>query len=125
MRLLADENVPRIAAVALREMGHDVRWVGAETPGLNDAEVLGWAVRERRILLTFDRDFGALSRETVFPAGCGIILFRLGTRKPAEIARHVCAAVAARDDWADHFSVVETGRVRMRPLSKMRPLGKK
>jgi predicted nuclease of predicted toxin-antitoxin system len=118
MHLLADENVPRVVAVALREMGHDVRWIGAERPGLDDAEVLAWAIRERCILLTFDRDFGALSRETVFPTGCGIILFRLGARKPDEIARHVCAAIAARDDWADHFSVVETGRVRMRSLGK-------
>ena len=118
MRFLADENVPQVVVVALREVGHDVRWVCAEAPGLNDVEVLAWAIRETRILLTFDRDFGSLSRETAFPAGCGIILFRLGTRKPAEIARHVCAAIEARDDWAGHFSAVETGRVRMRPLEK-------
>jgi predicted nuclease of predicted toxin-antitoxin system len=116
MRLLADENVPSVVVVALRESGHDVSWVCAGKPGIDDAEVLAWAIRERCILLTFDRDFGALSRVTVFPAGCGIILFRLETRKPAEITRHVCAAIEARDDWADHFSVVEAGRVRMRPL---------
>ena len=28
----------------------------------------------------------------------------------------VIACLASRDDWAGHFSVVEPGRIRMRPL---------
>jgi len=45
-----------------------------------------------------------------------VVLFRgLGT-SPEETARFVAGAIASRSDWAGHFSVVERGRVRMRPL---------
>lgn len=54
MRLLADENVPRAAVPALQKAGHDVVWIRLSGPGSPDSEVLAQAVRENRILLTFD-----------------------------------------------------------------------
>jgi len=58
VRVLADENVPKKAVEALRERGHDVLWVAEVAPGSKDEEVLALAIREGRILLTFDKDFG-------------------------------------------------------------------
>jgi uncharacterized protein DUF5615 len=60
MRFLADENLPRVLVSALSAAGHDVEWVKTAGPGTGDAEVLAWAVRDRRILVTFDKDFGEL-----------------------------------------------------------------
>jgi predicted nuclease of predicted toxin-antitoxin system len=62
MRLLADENFPGAAVTALGAVGHDVVWVGAVAPGTSDPDVLAWAAREQRILLTFDKDFGELAK---------------------------------------------------------------
>jgi predicted nuclease of predicted toxin-antitoxin system len=31
-------------------------------PGMNDPDVLAWAARESRVVLTFDKDFGELAR---------------------------------------------------------------
>lgn len=61
MRLLANENIPSVVVIALRAVGHDVAWVRVDAPGSSDADVLARAVRELRILLTFDKDFGALA----------------------------------------------------------------
>lgn len=62
MRLLANENIPGAVVMALRAAGHDVAWVRIDAPGASDAQVLAWAVRERRILLTFDKDFASWPR---------------------------------------------------------------
>jgi predicted nuclease of predicted toxin-antitoxin system len=119
MRLLANENIPGAAVSALAVNGHDVTWVRTAAPGLADSEVLAWAARESRILLTFDKDFGELARTAMLPSSCGVILFRLPVPPPGKIGARIAAMVAAREDWAGHFSVIEPGRVRMRPLASI------
>jgi predicted nuclease of predicted toxin-antitoxin system len=57
MRFLANENFPGPAVAALRSAGNDVVWVRTAAPGATDPEVLAWAAREERILITFDKDF--------------------------------------------------------------------
>ena len=60
-RFLADENFLGDAVTALREAGHDIAWIRTDAPGSTDRQVLTRAVAERRILLTFDKDFGDLA----------------------------------------------------------------
>jgi len=64
LRFLANENFPAAAVASLGAAGHDVVWVRTVAPGMPDPEVLAWAAREPRILLTFDKDFGELARES-------------------------------------------------------------
>jgi hypothetical protein len=116
MRLLADENFPRAAVVALAAAGHDVVWVRTATPGAADAEVLAQAAREQRILLTFDKDFGELAGRSPATRACGIVLVRLPPPRSPESGQRFAALFDARGDWAGHFSVVEPGRIRMRSL---------
>jgi predicted nuclease of predicted toxin-antitoxin system len=63
VRILANENFPRVAVDALRRAGHDVAWVCSDAPGSSDDVVLARALREVRILVTFDKDFEALSAQ--------------------------------------------------------------
>ena len=81
-----------------------------------DPEVLAWAGREQRILLTFDKDFGELARGSALPRTCGVVLLRMPMPKPEEAGLRLAALINAREDWAGNFSVIEPGRVRMRPL---------
>ena len=60
MRLVIDENMSPVIATLLRNYGHDVIAVAEESPRLPDPAVMEWAVREDRILVTSDNDFGAL-----------------------------------------------------------------
>jgi predicted nuclease of predicted toxin-antitoxin system len=62
---------------ALRGLGHDVSWIGNVIRGASDIAVLDLAARERRIILTFDKDFGELERKSKLPDECGVILFRV------------------------------------------------
>lgn len=116
MRFLANENMPGDAIDALRAIGNDVAWVRTEAPGMDDPDVLAWAVREARILLTFDKDFGELAFASGLPAACGVVLFRLPMPRSADAGATLARLIMARTDWVGHFSVIEPGRVRMRAL---------
>ncbi|MFO1103279.1 MAG: DUF5615 family PIN-like protein [Methylocystis sp.] len=116
MRFLADENFPAEGVFALRRAGRDVVWICETASGASDEAVLALATGERRILLTFDKDFGELARRADFARSCGIILFRLATPPAASVGDALAARIAERDDWIGHFSVFEPGRVRMREL---------
>jgi hypothetical protein len=83
---------------------------------MSDPDVLVWASREGRILLTFDKDFGELARNAGLHPTCGVVLFRLPMSRPGDVGGRLADLIATRDDWAGHFSVIEPGRIRMRPL---------
>jgi predicted nuclease of predicted toxin-antitoxin system len=78
--------------------------------------VLARAVREERILLTFDKDFGELARAAALPTTCGVVLIRMPMPKPGDVGQRLADLISSRDDWAGHFSVIEPGCVRMRVL---------
>ena len=116
MLLLADENFPLDAVAALQAAGHDILWIRTLSPGMSDRDILKLAQTERRIILTFDKDFGELAFHNRLPSSSGIILFRLKFASPAEVGQIAVRVVQSRDDWAGHMSVVDEKRIRMTPL---------
>lgn len=60
MRFLADESCDFAIVRRLREDGYDVVAVAEIAPRAEDNRVVDLAVRDRRILLTEDKDFGQL-----------------------------------------------------------------
>ena len=117
MRFLADENFPASAVAALTKAGHDVSWIRQIAAGASDRIVLELAAKDRRVLLTFDKDFGELARGAKLPAECGVILFRVPMPKAADLGRVLLDLIVAGPNWQGHFSVIEPGRVRVRPLA--------
>ena len=61
MRILADANMHESVVDLLRDGGHEVVWVKEEQPRALDPDVLAWATRERRLLITYDKDFGEIT----------------------------------------------------------------
>ena len=104
--------MPWPAVCLMRDAGWDVAWIGEATPGLPDAEVLSKAVKEGRVLLTFDKDFGELARRHGLPTSCGVVLFRLQARNPREAAEQIVKVLTSREDWPGHFSVVASTGIR-------------
>jgi predicted nuclease of predicted toxin-antitoxin system len=116
MRFLADENIPFEAVEGLRQAGHDVVWIRTDRPGSPDPTVLALAAGEKRILLTFDKDFGELAFRHSSHDLPGIILFRIHVSSATAIARFISSLIGSRTDWHGQFAVVEDDRLRMRPL---------
>jgi predicted nuclease of predicted toxin-antitoxin system len=121
MRFLANENFPGDAVTVLQAAGHDVVWVRTAAPGAKDEDVLAWAVRDDRVLLTFDKDFGEFAWHSGLSPGCGIVLFRLPMPSSAAVGAALAARICERTDWPEHFSVIEPSRVRMRSLGQRPP----
>lgn len=118
MRFLADENFPGEAIRQLAARGHDVVSIGAVAPGMADADVVAWAAREGRIIVTFDKDFGELVWRAGLPPSAGIVLFRVPMPPAGNAGADLATLIDQRADWAGHFSVIDPGRVRMRPLAQ-------
>lgn len=116
MRFLANENLPGAVVEALRQAGHSTAWIREDAPGSTDIAVLARSVQEDRVLLTHDRDFGALVFLHGAEASRGVVLFRI-VMPPQDLARFAVRALGSRSDWAGHFSVIDLSRIRMRPLA--------
>lgn len=115
MNFLADESCAAPVIRALRHAGHDVLAIAEIAAGATDEEVLEQAVREQRVLITEDLDFGNL----VFARGrpeAGVILVRFRTpgrlAKPASVVEAV-SRLGSR--LRNAFVVIEPGRVRISP----------
>jgi predicted nuclease of predicted toxin-antitoxin system len=113
MVILADENFHGDAVYALRERGHDVVWVLELSAGISDEEVLALAQREKRMLVTFDKDFGELAFRKRLPASSGIILFRVTPRNPAHVVNIVISSLESQPNWDGLFGVVTDTRIRV------------
>ena len=118
MRILANENVSGEIVQGLRAQGHDIIWMRIEAPGSADSEVLALAQTEKRIIMTFDKDFGELAFRWGLPVTSGIILLRLIASSPIQLQQAVLTALGSRQeqDWVGMFSVVEASRIRVTPL---------
>jgi len=92
-----------------------VRFLLDEHPsGVPDDEVLAIAYRERRILITRDRDFGELVFVYRQPHR-GVILLRLGSSPPlATIRARLGEVLSQHAPELDHFIVVTPNLIRVR-----------
>lgn len=77
MKFLLDESADYPLVYFLRGLGHDATAIAHDYPNaLKDQEVLQIGVRENRIVITNDKDFGELVVRRHLPHA-GVILFRL------------------------------------------------
>jgi predicted nuclease of predicted toxin-antitoxin system len=115
VRFLADENLDFTVVRSLRSAGHDVRALAEEAIRTVDAEVIALALREGRILLTEDKDFGWLA--FVVGVECeGVILVRYpGTARQA-LGLAVLDVVATHGEaLRGSFTVLQPGHTRITP----------
>lgn len=113
MKFLADESCAGPVIYALRKAGHDVLAVSDIAAGAADEEVLDRALRENRVLITEDRDFGNLVYGRAHPSA-GVVLVRFHTSARGAKPAAVVAAVAQLGSrLRNAFAVVEPGRVRL------------
>lgn len=116
MKLLCDEGVDQQIVQTLRDEGHDVLYVAEVAPGATDDEVFDRANRAGALLLTTDKDFG----ELVFRQrriSRGVLLLRLAGLSQQRKATAVASAVRRfGDELEGAFSVIDPGRVRIRPV---------
>ena len=121
MRFLVDECVGPAVARWLREQGHDVYSVYDQARGTDDQTVVARAAKERRILITSDKDFGEkVYRDQVLHSG--IILLRLADQSAkAKIAAIERLLTSYPDRVDGSFVVVTENQVRFGKARRATP----
>lgn len=105
MRVLVDENIPRMTVAALRTLGHDVKDIrGTADQGTPDSELWELALTECRTLITTDKGFTQYRSAPHH----GILVIRL--RQPnRHKLHHAVMKVVQRfpaSEWKDMLVVV-------------------
>ncbi len=111
MNFLLDVNASGAVARLLINLGHDVAEVGQKDPRMSDNEILSWAVRERRIIVTTDNDFEEMIWRQEKPH-CGVL--RLENLPRSE------RIVLLRDVLDRHSRDLESGAIVIALRTKFR-----
>jgi len=86
VKFIIDENIGPKVAKWLRELQYDVISIYEEFRGLDDEQILRKSVKENRILITNDKDFG----EMIFREGklhTGVIFLRLEDERSVNVIK--------------------------------------
>ena len=119
MRFLLDANMPRSAAEAVQQYGHeaiDVRDVGMG--GADDAQIAAYAKEHKLTLVTRDFDFSDVRNYT--PADyAGIIVLELPDDAVATTVVKVLESFLSKaellSELTGRLAIVQSWRVRFRP----------
>jgi predicted nuclease of predicted toxin-antitoxin system len=116
MRFLLDENIDLRVVRFLEERDHDVTSIARDYErAVPDREVLALAVREARILITHDRDFG----ELVFRHGrphAGVIYLRVQPPDIILLLSRIEELLGLPRERFTEFLVVTRTRLRTRKV---------
>lgn len=114
MKLLVDVGVGKAVESWLEGQGFDVKAVRELNPRMTDRDILSLAVSESRIIITMDKDFGAM----IFQSGmahAGVLLLRLEEAPSTEKVRIVRDIVTQyRSSLSGNYCVYQNHRLRVR-----------
>jgi predicted nuclease of predicted toxin-antitoxin system len=116
MRILADENVAIAIVDALKSDGHDVVSVAREMPSALDEQVIDFAIRTNRILLTNDVACASSASARKEAKNIGVVLLRLDWLRATTVAAIVSQALKHRDGLTGKFAIIGPGSVRWKDL---------
>ncbi len=115
-KLLANENFPYQSISYLVEKGFDVISIGLDNPSILDSEVMLIAMKEERVILTFDRDYGELIFKHNYKPDNGVIYLRLDEFEPVEPGKIIEKMLLKKEiDLRRALTVIDkTGGIRQR-----------
>lgn len=118
MRFIIDMNLSPAWTEYLNERGHDaVHWANVGQPDAADAEIVSWARRHDRVILTTDLDFGAILALSASTRP-SVIQLRTDATLPTRIGSFVLSAIeqASEELRLGALLTVEIERPRLRIL---------
>jgi len=106
VRFLLNEHIPKAVVRALRQQGIDAIIVAEiEAMGTSDEDLLDFALREGRVVVTYDKDFLRLASQRSH-AGIAFSARRLTDRQLIRALRLLHGAVSAEEmtNHVEHLS---------------------
>ena len=120
MRFLLDVNRPPAFADRLNAEDHDaVHVLAAGYGNLSDREIFERAAADKRVVVTFDLDFGEIVGANKDP-GSGVILLRLKRARGSYLWDRLRVAIAEAGNAMDEGAIVlvEDARIRIRRMRR-------
>ena len=120
MKFIADVNVEKPVIDYLIEKGYDVKWVPDYDCQISDNDLFDLAKKEKRVIITNDKDFGELAfLQRKVPAG--IILFRIKGQPTQEKVRLMDLLLRKyREKLQNYYVVVSRSKIRFVTLGEIR-----
>ena len=110
---LADENIPLSAIRKLRKEGYGIISVVEEYKKASDRKILELSLKNKWVIVTFDKDFG----ELIYKQGCnkpfGIILLRVTPKSPKYILQILEWLLQTIISFEGNFVIVKEDKVRV------------
>lgn len=117
MIFLANENFPYPSIRLLRQNGFEVLSIGENFGGIPDKQVLQKAVLEKRIILTFDKDYGELIFRYKMEPPPAVVYFRSKGSHPSHSGQILLEIIQSKVfDLGGYFTVTDENGVRQRKL---------
>ncbi|MCD5409405.1 MAG: DUF5615 family PIN-like protein [Methanocellales archaeon] len=117
LKFLLDADMPRSSAEVIRSAGYDIEDVRDIGMGAaKDREIIEYALKNERIIVTRDADFGEILRYPKHPGG---IIFRLPYTFRVEELNKILKEFlnsVEEDKIRNAIIIVEVGRYRKRSL---------
>lgn len=116
IKFIADVNIEKPIVDFLSKQGYDIKWIPEFDCKIADESLLEFANKEKRILITNDKDFGDL----VFlqrRVCTGIILFRVKGQQTKEKVKLIRKLLMSHQEKIlKHFIVITRDKIRIIPL---------
>ena len=113
MKFLLDVNASGTLARWLFELGHRVVKVSEKDSRMRDDEILDWAVREQRVIITTDKDF----EEMIWRQGrthCGVLRLENVPRSARRLLLNDVLARHSQDLESGAIVIASTAKFRVR-----------
>jgi predicted nuclease of predicted toxin-antitoxin system len=122
MKLLIDMNLSPSLCPILQEEGWDaIHWSQVGRPSAPDDEIIELALKENRVVLTHDLDFGTILA-MAHAAGPSVVQVRTQDVRPQALAPILILLLRRYEQELDSGAIVTVdearSRVRVLPLSK-------
>ena len=113
MKLLIDENISPDITSRLRALKYDVKSIRECCKGCEDEKIVEIALKEERLIVTYDLDFGELYRNF----GASSLILRLRSKNPSIVLKYLLnflSTLKEQDiDMKNKLAIVTEGKVRL------------
>ena len=122
MRLLIDMNLSPAWCEILEQAGFDaVHWSAIDKANATDSEIMDWARREARVIVTNDLDFGAILAASRAP-GPSVVQVRAQDVTPASLGTTMVRLIRQHGDALNTGALISldeaSARVRILPIAE-------
>lgn len=115
IKLLADENFPLASVEIPEKEKYNILSISRSHSGISDMDIILLANQEKRLILTFDRDFGQLIFKDGLIPEFGIFYFRLQKFHPSQPAQITLDLLKKSDfEITGAITVIEENFIRQK-----------